>query len=144
MQLPHLRKLTMDGIRWTRERLRELKQLSQLRELHILIWTSMQLLCRRPQEKELLLCGRDELCQPPHSLQLERISLRHLSVDEPVMRALLHLPTLTELDPQSLLPSAWPLLSQFPALRRLTIRFYSQLTMADTTLLSTSLSTCRG
>ena len=40
MQLPHLRKLTMDGIRWTRERLTELKQLSQLRDLHILIWTS--------------------------------------------------------------------------------------------------------
>jgi hypothetical protein len=128
MQLPHLRKLTMYGIRWTDERLTELKQLSQLRDLHILIWPSMQLA---------------ELFQPPHSLQLERISLRHLNVDEPVMRALFHLPTLTELDPLSLLPSAWPLLPQLPALRRLTIRFYSELTVADTTLLSTSLAACR-
>ena len=65
-------------------------------------------------------------------MQLERIYLRHLNVDEPVMRALLHMPTLTELDPQSLLPPAWPLLPQLPALRRLTVRFYSELTVSDT------------
>jgi hypothetical protein len=76
MHLPHLRTLTMFGIRWTDERLTELKQLSQLRELSIDL------------ESDTLIA----LCQPPHSLRLEHIDLCNILVDEAVIRALLHLP----------------------------------------------------
>jgi hypothetical protein len=124
--LPLLRKLTVIGsLEGTP--LDRLKQLSQLRELTL----------ERVQSANFL-----SMCQPPHSLQLE--SLRtDIEVGEVEMRALLHLPTLTELDPASLAPSAWPLLPQLPRLRRLTIDpevpgFTSEMTSS----LSSSLALC--
>jgi hypothetical protein len=59
------------------------------------------------------------------------------------MRALLHLPTLTELEPRLLLPSAWPLLPGLPLLRRLAAPLGAPLSAALTTLLSTALFNCR-
>jgi hypothetical protein len=126
-QLPQLRKLALYGIDWTDGRIAELKQLSQLRELftdlasHTLI----------------------ALCQPPHSMQLECIDLGSISVTQSVMLALLHMPTLTELQPKYLRSDAWLLLPQLPMLRRLTVNPFSVLSNARATLLATSLSGCR-
>jgi hypothetical protein len=127
VQLPRLRKLSIYGIAWTDERLAELKQFSQLRELH----TGMS-----GDE-------RIQLCQPPHLLQLEHAPVSGGQVDERMMRALLHLPTLTELEPQLLLPSAWPLLPGLSLLRRLAVPLDAPLSAALTTLLSAALSNCR-
>jgi hypothetical protein len=128
-RLPQLRLLglSLTMIDWTDERIADLKPLSQLRELHTNL-TSTALI---------------KLCQPPHSLQLECIGLDHIRVDRSVMRALLHLPTLTDLQPDSLLPAAWPLLPQLPLLRRLAVTPCFALTAAQTTSLSVSLSGCR-
>jgi hypothetical protein len=126
-QLPYLRKLSLYLVEWTDERLAALKQISQLRDLDSNL------------ESDTLI----KLGQPPHSLQLERIHMATIRVKEPVMRGLLHLPTLTELEPQSLLPAAWPLLPQLPMLRRLCVHYGDGLTGANTTLLATALSGCR-
>jgi hypothetical protein len=126
-QLPHLRTLNLLDVRWTYERLTDLKPLSSLRELNTNL-TSHQLI---------------QLCHPPHALQLECIHLGFISVDKTVMSALLHLPTLTELQPKYLRSDAWPLLPQLPMLRRLTVPFLSALSDARATLLATSLSGCR-
>jgi hypothetical protein len=105
-QLSHLRKLTLGPAGQRGEYTDALKQLSQLREL--------SLYDRHPAAERIRL-----LCQPPHSLQLEYIALPALLVDVDTMRALLHLPTLTALDPGSIHHDALSLLPQFPLLRRL-------------------------
>jgi hypothetical protein len=127
-QLPQLRKLAMYGIEWTDERLAEFKQLSQLRELN----------------SNLMFDQLIALCQPPHSMQqLECIDLGSISVDKSVMRALLHLPTLTDLAPACFHSEAWAMLPQLPLLRRLTVNPFSALSDVCATLLATSLSGCR-
>jgi hypothetical protein len=126
-QLPHLRTLTLLHVRWTYERLTDLKPLSSLRDLNTNL-TSHQLI---------------QLCYPPHAMQLECIHLGFISVDKTVMRALLHLPTLTELQPKYLRSDAWPLLPGLPMLRRLTVPLLSALSEMRATLLATSLSGCR-
>jgi hypothetical protein len=129
-QLPQSRKLSLYGlgnVDWTNEQLAEFKQLSQLRDLCIVL-------------------SRDNLfrlCQPPHSLQLEHIDLCNILVDESVMRALLHLPTLTELAPACFLSAAWPLLPQLLLLRRLTVNYFPGLSDVRATLLTTALTGCR-
>jgi hypothetical protein len=126
-QLPHLRKLSLFDIVLTDEWIAELKQLSQLRELRTLL-----------SHRELI-----RLCQPPHALQLEYIDLHDILVDESEMRAVLHLPTLTKLQPKYLRSAAWPLLPGLPLLRRVTIPIGPPLTAERTTLLSTTFSDCR-
>jgi hypothetical protein len=127
-QLPQLRKLAMYGVEWTDERLAEFKQLSQLRELN----------------SNLMFDQLIALCQPPHSMQqLECIDLGSISVDKSVMRALLHLPTLTDLAPACFHSEAWAMLPQLPLLRRLTVNPFSALSDVCATLLATSLSGCR-
>jgi hypothetical protein len=126
-QMPHLRSLSLNYVRWTDERLAELKQLSTLREFESIM-----------SSEELF-----KFCQPPHSLQLEHFHLTGIAVDVPLMRALLHLPTLTALEHLHLLPEAWPLLPQLPLLRRLGIGLFNDLTAEHTSLLSASLSSCR-
>jgi hypothetical protein len=125
-QLPQLRTLSLSSLRWTDQRVAEVKQLSQLRDLDISV----------PHDELAA------LCQPPHVLQLERIDLRRISADGCLIRALLHIPTLTELAPCIIYPDAWPLLPQFPLLLRLTVNPCSALSDARATLLATSLSGC--
>jgi hypothetical protein len=127
--LPHLRKLTLGPAGWWGEFVAELKQLSQLREL-ILLDTS-----------------RDRihlLCQPPHALQLESLSLPFFYpwVDEETMDALLHLPTLTTLESSNLIPEAYSLLPQLSQLRRLPLRSYHSLSPPLATSLCAALSRC--
>jgi hypothetical protein len=106
-QLTHLRKLTLGSAGSSGEYVEALKQLSQLRELTL----------QDVGDGRVCL-----LCQPPHSLQLERLEIPSIDVDEFTMRALLHLPTLTALLPRRIIPDAWPLLPHFPLLRRLSLR----------------------
>jgi hypothetical protein len=81
------------------------------------------------------------MCQPPHSLQLE--SLRtDIQVGEVEMRALVHLPSLTELDPSLLAPAAWPMLPQLPHLRCLTLFPVDPLSREGASSLSAALSCC--
>jgi hypothetical protein len=124
--LPLLRKLTITGS-FARTSLCRLKQLSQLRVLH--------LDCLRPE-------GLMSMCQPPHLLQLEEL-VADVELDEAEMRALLHLPTLTRLEPSFCFPDAWPRLSQFPHLRRLYFSTHVDLTAAElTAFLSAALARC--
>jgi hypothetical protein len=127
--LPHLRKLTLGPAGWWGEFVAELKQLSQLRELI--------LLDNFPDRIHLL-------CQPPHALQLESLSLPLLYpwVDAELMGALLHLPTLTSLELSSIIPEAYPLLPQLLLLRRLPLRPYYSLTPSSATSLCAALSRC--
>jgi hypothetical protein len=127
-QLPRLRTLSLESVEWTDEQLAQLKRLSQLRELRINNLTSDTLI---------------SLCQPPHSLRLDFFYFGVLDAEEPVMRALLHLPTLTHLGPWHMHPEAWRLLPQLPLLRRLSVFPSCALTAEQTTSLSTALSGCR-
>jgi hypothetical protein len=128
-RLPRLRKLwlSLAMIDWTDERIADLKQLNQLRELDINLTPTALI----------------KLCQPLHSLRLECIDLGCMSVDQPLMSALLHLPTLTELAPAYFQSEAWPLLPQLPMLRRLTVSHFPALSDTHATLLATALSGCR-
>jgi hypothetical protein len=121
--LPLLRKMKLTGP-LNGAVLSEVKQLSQLRKLTLELGTSEDLL---------------SLCQPPHSLQLEtlRVELWILAAE---MRALLQLPTLTELDVNSLHSSAFPLLPHLPLLRTLKMDSGELLTSARTSSLSASLA----
>jgi hypothetical protein len=124
-QLPHLQKLVLYGVDLADEQVAEIKQL-KLRELDVDL-TSPQVV---------------QLCQPPHSLRLKQIPDTGTSVDESTMRALIHMPTLTELGPYYLDPEVWPLLSQLPKLRRLAMDPCCTLTTERMALLSSSLSAC--
>jgi hypothetical protein len=128
-QLTHLRKLTLGPAGESGEHVEALKQLSQLRELVFLD--------HFPERLRLL-------CQPPHSLQLESLTLRstYLGVDEETMRALLHLPTLTALLPRNISPDAWPLLPQLPHLRRVSFSLYDPWTPKSLISLCAALSRC--
>jgi hypothetical protein len=127
-QFHRLRKLAFSGISWTSELLAELKQLSGLRELVMENLNSSQLTM---------------LCAPPHSLRLERLKLTsRLSLSS--MSALLHIPTLTALEPAyGLHSNAWTLLPQLPLLQRLSFSPYDKLTAEETSLMSSSLSGCK-
>jgi hypothetical protein len=105
--LSHLRKLTLGPVGHRGDHVAELRQLSQVRELTLLEYHPYRL---------------HRLCEPPHALQLESLSVPSLRLDEETMRALLHLSTLTALEPGFIKPEAWPLLPQLPHLRRLRIR----------------------
>jgi hypothetical protein len=108
VDLPLLRKSTITGS-MAGTPLYKLKQLSQLRELE---------LGHVRSEDFVSLCH----CQPPHSLQLEALSVGGMShVGEVEMRALLHLPTLAQLEPELIQPDAWLLLPLLPHLRRVMI-----------------------
>jgi hypothetical protein len=126
-QLLHLRKLTLGPAREMGEHVAELKQLSQLRELTLHEF--------RHDRVRLLL-------QPPHLLQLESLTLPSLEVDIGMMRALIHLPTLTSLNPSCISHDAWPLLPQLPLLRRLSLRPYESLSPGRLASLCASLSSC--
>jgi hypothetical protein len=123
--LPLLRKLKLNGC-GRGIPLSGLKALSQLRELTLGQVESGAFL---------------SLFQPPHALQLEMLKAR-VALNGAGMRALLHLPTLTQLEPEVCLPQAWPLLHQLPRLRRLQIVPYDELTDALIILLSASLALC--
>jgi hypothetical protein len=125
--LLHLRKLRLGPTGGMDEHVGELKQLGQLREL---------ILYDEGVEHIRL------LCQPPHALQLESISLPSTTLDEATMRALLRLPTLTALNPSRIQPDAWPLLPQLPLLRRLRLRPSQWLTPNSLASLCESLSRC--
>jgi hypothetical protein len=84
----------------------------------------------------------ESLCQPPHSLQLETLIGPDTELDEVAMRVLIHLPTLTQLDVESIFREAWPLLPELPRLRQLTMKQCNLLNGADTTALSEALSRC--
>jgi hypothetical protein len=127
-QLSHLRKLTFGPAGERGEHVESLKQLSQLRDLTLLDECPLRIRL---------------LCQPPHALRLESLTLTSTRVDEETMRALLHLPTLTALEPHCIMPNAWPLLPQLPRLRRLS--FFSPLKLFPEQLASSlcaSLSRC--
>jgi hypothetical protein len=100
--LADLGKLTLGPAGERGEHVAALKQLSQLRELTL----------HDDSAERLRL-----LCQPPDALQLESLTLTSLSlkVDAETMRALIHLPTLTALDPSRSTDAAWPLLPQLSA-----------------------------
>jgi hypothetical protein len=108
-RMPHLRKLTMGPEGWCYENtdVAVLKQLNQLRELTLHEYFTPRIRL---------------LCQPPHSLQLESLTLGSMEVDEETMRALLHLPTLTALTVHHIQPVAWVAL-QLPLLRRLSLQY---------------------
>jgi hypothetical protein len=74
-------------------------------------------------------------------LQLE-ILRAYTGIGHDELRALLHLPSLTELEPASLAPAAWPLLPQLPRLRRLTISPRMPFTAEMASSLSASLARC--
>jgi hypothetical protein len=125
--LLHLRKLRLGPIGGMDEHVGELKQLNQLREL---------ILSEKRLEHIRL------LCQPPHALRLESISLPFTTLDEATMRALLHLPTLTALNPNCIRHDAWPLLPQLPLLRRLRLCPPLSLTPNSLASLCDSLARC--
>ena len=127
--LADLRKLTLGTAGERGEHVAALKQLSQLRELTL----------HDDSAERLRL-----LCQPPHALELESLTLTslRLKVDEATMHALLHLPTLTALDPSCISDAAWPLLPQLPRLRRLHLYPTSPLTSEGVTSLCAALSRC--
>jgi hypothetical protein len=102
------------------------KQLSQLRELELELVRSADLV---------------SLCQPPHSLQLETLRV-DLEIGEVEMRALLHLPSLTHVEPRLFHRDAWPLLPQLPHLRRLNLRAKAWFTDESTSMLSAALTLC--
>jgi hypothetical protein len=125
--LPLLRKLTVVGS-FSGTPLYRLRQLSQLRELEL----------GRVRSEDFM-----SMCQPPHSLQLETLRIEiGLCEAERILRALLHLPMLTELEPHPFHPSAWPLLPQLPRLRRLTISPGVLFTGELASSLSESLAAC--
>jgi hypothetical protein len=126
-QLPHLRKLTLGTSGERGEHVEALKQLSQLRELTLLDECHQRIRL---------------LCQPPHSLQLESLTLPSVRVDEETMHALLHLPTLTALLSRNLAPDAWPLLPQLPRLRQVSFSLYDPLTPKRLVSLCDSLTSC--
>jgi hypothetical protein len=105
--LPQLRKLTLGPAGEEGEHVDSLKQLNQLRELTLYDY--------RPDRIRLL-------CQPPHALQLESITIASMPIDEEIMRALLYVPTLTALRSSHICSCAWPLLRQLPLLCRLPVR----------------------
>jgi hypothetical protein len=126
--LPHLRKLTLGPARFM-EDLAELKQLSQLCELSL----------HDDHAERIRL-----LCQLPHALQLECLTLSSdkLVLDVETMRALLHLPTLTVLNPGHIQPDAWSLLPQLPLLRRFRLHPSKPLTLEQMSSLCEALSRC--
>jgi hypothetical protein len=126
-QLVHLRKLTLGPAGEVGEHVGELKQLSQLREL--------TLLDRNPERIRLL-------CQPPHALQLDCLSLPSTGLDAETMRALLHLPMLTTLDSCGMSSDPWPLLPQLPCLRCFSFHSYSSLTPEHLSSLCAAFSHC--
>jgi hypothetical protein len=127
--LTQLRKLKMGPAGQLGERVAELKQLSQLRELTHYDYC--------PDRIRLLF-------QPPHALQLESLTLAsdELELDETTMRALLHLPTLTALDSWCVSHDAWPLLPQLPLLRRLRLWPSDWLTPKRMASMCAALSRC--
>jgi hypothetical protein len=126
-QLSHLRKLELGINEWTAALSAEVKQLNQLRELHL----------HQLKQQEVI-----TLCEPPHALQLETIELlSRMSIDSAGMHALLQLPTLTALDPGFLAPEAWFLFSELPLLQKLSLDFYD-VTAEHLTVLSAALSHC--
>jgi hypothetical protein len=122
--LPQLRTLTIAGSLANQNR--GLKQLRQLRELTLkcIHWEVLSM-----------------LCQPPHALQLETLRI-DMGLGAHQMHALVHWPTLTELDSPFINPDAWPLLPQLPHLRRLQIVNANELTEALASSISSSLSLC--
>jgi hypothetical protein len=124
--LPLLRKLTITGRWMSGTPLSELKALSQLRQLTV----------RNVHPGDVV-----QMCQPPHSLQLETLNGVNLQLGVS-MRALTHLPTLTELDPLSFFPADFPLLPELPRIRKLAIRWTAALTVAEAASLSDALSRC--
>jgi hypothetical protein len=125
--LAHLRKLTLGPAGERGEHVAEVKQLSQLRELTLHDNCSDRLRL---------------LCQPPHALQLESITLTALGLHEWTVRALLNLPTLTALHPARIQPDEWPLLAQLPRLRRLSFSTPCALSPEPLSSLCASLSRC--
>jgi hypothetical protein len=125
--LSHLRKLTLGPVGHRGDHVAELKQLSQLRELTLLEYHPYRL---------------HRLCEPPNSLQLGSLSIPSLRIDEETMRALLHLLTLTALEPGFVKAEAWPLLPQLPLLRRLRIRSPDPLSPELSASLCAALSRC--
>jgi hypothetical protein len=124
--LPLLRKLSLNGHGFEVP-LARLKALSQLRALML---------------EYVELDDLESLCQPPHSLQLETLICADTELDEVAMHALVHLPTLTQLDVESILPEAWPLLPELPRLRQLAMEQCNLLNGPDMTALSEALSRC--
>jgi hypothetical protein len=123
--LPLLRKLSLRSLCQVIP-LSGLKQLSQLRELELEQVDSYDLLA---------------LCQPPHLLLLESLTV-DIEFGEEDMRTLAHLPTLTELAAQTVLPGAWPLLADLPRLRRLSMADHFLLIGTQATDLSEALARC--
>jgi hypothetical protein len=123
--LPKLRTLMLHANN-CRIPLSDLRALSQLRKLEL----------ERVHSKDLV-----AMCQPPHSLQLETLTLH---VDWPLreaeMRALMHLPSLTELQSPLPFPEALLLLPQLPCLRRLNIVHDGELTVELTSSLLAALA----
>jgi len=73
---------------------------------------------------------------------LESLTLASLNLDEETMLSLLHLSTLTALDPHIIQPNAWPLLPQLSLLRRVRINPSMSLTPTLLSSLCDSLSRC--
>jgi hypothetical protein len=97
--------------------------------------------------RELILLDRSAerlrlLYQPPHALQLKSLTLTVLRLDEWMVHALLHLPTLTALHPARIHPDAWPLLPQLPLLRCLSFHPTDALRPEELASLCASLSNC--
>jgi hypothetical protein len=124
--LSRLRKLTLGPAGQRGEHVADLLQLSQLRELTLLDF----------QKGRLRIRG-----QAPPSLQLESLTLA-MTLDYKPMCAVVHLPTLTALDPAFIDSTAWPLLPQLPRLRRLSIRPSDSLTPKGLASLCEALSHC--
>jgi hypothetical protein len=129
-QLPHLRKMTLGPAGERGEHVDALKQLSQIREL--------TLHDNRTDRLRLL-------CQPPHSLQLQSLSVPLTELNEETMSLLLHLPTLTSLDSYSIERAAWVLLPQLPHLRHVELSLHNcvNLSSAVVSSLCDILSACR-
>jgi hypothetical protein len=148
--MPQLMELTLrQTAQWNGMRLDALAALPQLRKLSLLSSStglSLVPLKAMNQLRELTLgfVESEELLSLftlPHSLQLEVLRMEtELFGDE--MRALLSVPTLTELQPFGMDADAWSLLPQLPHLRRLVILPETSLTAEHTSSLSTALSRC--
>ena len=106
LRLPRLAKLSLNrNDQVAAAHLAVVKQIAALRELEVAVSTAEQLAA---------------LCRPPQRLQrLQRLSLSAVEVGEAEMAELIHLPSLTELKADQLLPAAYPLLAQLPLLREL-------------------------
>ena len=82
-----------------------------------------------------------ELLEPPHSLQrLQEIGLgSELTVDPPLMAALLRLPALIALDPGRVSPDCWAGLGGFGQLRSLTVHWPGEFSAAQLSALGAAL-----